>query len=214
MHVHLRGTNGSGKSTAVRRLLIDHNGELVEEREFMRGSKGEKIKLWRCDGDLYVLGSYNLDEATAPGVGADHINGPFGVEVVHHYAARCPHLLWESARGSAEHLKDDLQPLGIVWALMDTTADDCIAGVYERRRATGRNQGRPLNEKKIRENHALANRAAMRAMESGNPVVTINRDHAANQLQDLLAFGGWRPKRTHPPRWDWGAVLPSTTRRN
>src|ERR1700752_818892 len=99
MLVHLRGTNGCGKSTAVRRLLVDHGGEVVEERAFMRGDRREPFKLWRCDGDLFVLGSYDL--AAGTGNGGDRINGPFGVEVVRDFARRRPPLLLGRRGGAA-----------------------------------------------------------------------------------------------------------------
>lgn len=108
MIVQLRGGMGAGKSTLARQLLKEHDGQLVD---------GHK-NLWRCSGDLYVLGSYNLT-AVSPGGGGDRISGPTGRELVLHYARHVPHLLWESKWGSSEFPPHEwlaaMLPLGLTW---------------------------------------------------------------------------------------------------
>ncbi len=120
MILQIRASMGAGKSTLVRLLLREHNAELVEERSFMRPSNGklEKVHLWRCIEDLYVLGRYDLD-AVSPGAGADFINGPLGLEIVRHYA-HLPHLVYESAWALTETPKAELRDLGVVMAVLDT----------------------------------------------------------------------------------------------
>jgi hypothetical protein len=193
--VQVRGGMGTGKSTLVRQLLKEHDGQPVDGHE----------RLWRCSGDLYVLGSYNLD-AVSPGSGGDRISGPQGRNIVLHYARQVPHLLWESKWGSTEFPPDpwlaEMLPLGLTWAVLDTPLDEAIRRVYQRREERGRNIGKPLNLKRGREEHVRVHRLIARAPSAGIPAVTLNTEHAVEQLHDLLVSGGWLCGQ-HAVKWQW-----------
>jgi hypothetical protein len=205
MVIQLRASMGAGKSTLVRRLLVEHGGQLIEKRAFVRERDGKKINvhLWRCDNDLFVLGRYDLE--TTSGKGGDFVNGPVGRDIIRHYA-HLPHLVWESAWGSTEfgtdEWLDEVRRLGILWATLDTPLDTCIERIYKRRQERGANVGAALNEKKLLQNHARVHALAARGTAAGIHGVTLNDAHAYEQLHDLLVHRGWTCDQ-HRVSWDW-----------
>lgn len=209
MIVQVRGSKGSGKSTLVRRLLAEHGGKVVEQRPFIRETDGKPVNvdLWQCDGDLFVLGRYDL--STTSGAGGDRLSGQVGRDIIRHYARQVPHLVWESAWGSTEFPKDewleDVKRLGVWWAVLDTPFNECIRRIYRRREERGRNVGAQLNETKERQNWQLMHNQVPRALTAGIHVVTLNDGHAYEQLHDLLVYGGW-PCACRSERWDWSAL--------
>jgi hypothetical protein len=190
--VQIRGASGAGKSTLVQRLLHEHGGELAEKRSFA-DADGEKVRahLWRCDEDLHVLGRYANLTGVSRGTGADFVRGPLGREIVEHYSQLHRHLVWESYWGSTELPEEPwlarVRELGIVWATLDTPADECLRRIQRRRLQRGANVGAPLHEVNIRKHHATVHRVAKEGDELGIPNVILDHQRAYEQLHELLA---------------------------
>jgi hypothetical protein len=194
---------GAGKSTLVRKLLREHDGRPV----------GNGDPVWICQGDLYVLGSYNLD-AISPGSGGDGLQGPGLVRLMRHYSSY-GHVLHEGARAACEWPHTDpwlqdtlaLRAKGLVWATVDTSFETCIARIYQRRIERSRNVGKTLNEARQHANYRAINRYADRGREHGITVVTLRDeglDRSYEQLHDLLVHGGWSSGRS-PFGWNWSS---------
>jgi hypothetical protein len=105
MIVQLRGSMGAGKSTTVRRLLVEHNAEQIEPQ------------VWRCAGDLYVPGSYRLD-GPSPGTGGDHLLRGDGPERVRELAGHVESLIFEGYTFSTTNPKPWMAELGVVQAFI------------------------------------------------------------------------------------------------
>jgi hypothetical protein len=188
--IQIRAGMGAGKSTLVRRMLQDHGGRVVERIDV--GVQGRKmLDVWRCTGDLFVVGSYRLDSTS--GAGGDPLYGKACSEVMRRYAAR-GHVLHEGARAANMRPNGELGSLvemGVVWAVLDTPLDECIRRIYQRRIERQRNVGAPLNERRQAENYRRIARIAEEGAEGGIRLVALSDAKAYGQLHALLASGGW-----------------------
>ncbi|MBS1886496.1 MAG: hypothetical protein JSU06_04830 [Actinobacteria bacterium] len=194
MVIQIRGTSGAGKSTLVQRLLREHGGECVEE-PFPTADGGEvKLPVWRCEGDLCVVGRYANLSGVSRGLGGAVVEGAVGEAIVAHYGARHAHLVWENYRGSTE-LPDGAaleraRQLGLVWATLDTPVEECLARIGRRRAERGANVGAPLNEAAIRAHHDEVAALGEVAAGSGIRCVSLAHEDAYAQLHALLVEGG------------------------
>ncbi|HTR75002.1 MAG TPA: GTPase domain-containing protein [Solirubrobacterales bacterium] len=199
MIVQLRGSTGAGKSTLVHRLIEEHGGEVVDVHEFDRGAEVERMKLWRCEGGLHVIGNYTRrdGESVSRGRGADAMNGAVADDMFAHYTGLgLPHLLWESALDSmvmpGEPRLSMTRELGVVWATLDTPADVCLERVLRRREERGVTEKDPPRADSIAAMVEAVRRRATEARSLGIHSVTLRWDddpHA--RLHDLLSSGGW-----------------------
>lgn len=204
MIVQIRATMGAGKSTLVRHLLREHDGRKV----------GNGDPVWLCQGDLFVLGSYNLD-GVSPGGGGDKIRGPELVRLMRHYS-QYGHVLHEGARAACEFPRDQwladtlaMRDAPLVWALLAPPFETCIARIHQRRIERNRNVGAPLNLKKQSENYRSVLRYVERGAAAGIRTVSLQDagvEGTYQQLHDLLVHGGWRSGRD-PFGWGWSSVL-------
>ena len=221
MIVQIRGEGGSGKSRVVRELLREHRGVVVEEPTFYVngvGSYNITFQVWRCDGDLYVLGDYNLDYVEGEydphnkdkGSGGDKINGEISRLVMRHYARTSQtghHCIWESKRGSTEprlrgttaakakaydEWRDEIRELGIVWAVLDTPREVALANTFERRKER---RAKPKPDPPDQRNHEYVHSIKNKGAEAGIRVVDIDYKHAYVELHELLVSGGWECER-------------------
>jgi hypothetical protein len=208
MFVQLRGGSGAGKSTLMRRMLAEHDGEVVETRVFpytiTRGphrgtNKLERIDLWRCDGDLYVLGRYDLSSIS--GKGGDGVSGQKGMDMLEYYLPQVPHLAWESKWGSAETPRDArldlLRKFGIVWATMTTPFETCLANIAARTVQRGRGRGRVADEHDEQLAYQRMHRYVDEAEAVGIRCVAIPWEDPYPDFHELLVSGGWSCGR-HP----------------
>jgi hypothetical protein len=186
MIIQVRGESGSGKSTLLRRFREEHGGaEIVETKPFdpPSGNNRRKVDLYLASGDVALLD--------------DEFFGEVGREIVKYYAARYRHVLWESKLGSGEPPQyafedggnewvDEIRRLGIVWAVLDTDEDTCIANTEEER------GGKIKNHSRFRTAHRAVHKIAKKAANVGIRVDTLHYpDLAYYQLHCLLEEGGW-----------------------
>ncbi len=222
MIVQLRAPTGAGKSTLVHRLIEDHGGEVVDVREFTRRTRSgdeerERLKLWRCEAGLHVVGNYSRrpGESVSRGSGGDSINGPVADEMVAYFTGLgLPHLIWESARDSSVMPKEprlsQYRDLGVVWATLDTPAEECVRRVLRRREERGTSASGPPKSNRIEAMRRAVDRRAAEAPALGIHSVMLQWDHDPyEQLHDLLTYGGWgcRHAADPKPRWDFSANL-------
>lgn len=149
MIINLRGTSGSGKTWAVRRLmdLAAAQGTAAQPLN-AEISKPNKITGYRVGlpsgHPVYILGSY----ANTCG-GCDTIKTQDEVcDRVRHYATQ-GHVVFEGLLISHlfsryQALDRELQPIPFVWAFPNTPLDVCLQRVQARRDARGR-ATTPLN---------------------------------------------------------------------
>lgn len=197
MIIQIRAPGGAGKSSLVRQLLREHNPQVVEEQFFPdprpHKTGGKTAVLWRCDGDLHVLGKYDL--ASWEGGGGDFVSGPIGRGIIRHYAPRLPHLIWESKFGSTEFPKDEAldewKSFGIIWGVLDTPYDECIRQTRERRARRGEDPG-DFDQQRVARDRTTIDGYRVRGPQWGMRVETLNHDHAYEQLHDLLRSCGWQ----------------------
>jgi hypothetical protein len=189
--VQLRGGNGAGKSTTVRRMLVEHDANEVEP------------KVWRCVGDLYVVGRYNLDLTKVPGAGGDHLSrgAGEGYERVRGLAERVPHLIFEGYGVSTTKPKDWALKLGVVQAFIQLSDEQVAARLEKRQREAGKPVG-PPSEYVLNNWRAIRGHPVKREAE-GYPVVRIPGDEDLyDAVHDLLVSGGWECDR-HPVHWEY-----------
>jgi hypothetical protein len=203
VRVQLRGWSGSGKSRIVRRLITEHDGVVLPQPnmpEFVRVKESGKretirVDVWRLDGNLYVLGNYDLEKETT--TGADKMNGAVAVPMMRWYLPKVEHLIWEGRNGSQDppkgELLDALREFGVVWATLDTPADACVAAQYDRRLRTGRGSKKPINIKSFASGYNRTHRFVDDAHAAGVPCRTVPHppDSAYFFVHDLLEEGGW-----------------------
>ena len=162
----VRGGSGSGKSWLVREFLRSHSvsAETLTIPRWGRGRDPERhvqyIQAHTLDNNGFtVLGRYDMD-GLSPGKGGEALPLQMWEELLLRYDP----VLFEANVGCGKDLWARLvTQTRVVWATMDTPADECIRRIYERRERTGRNLGKPLKEDRM-----LAV-AAARLKEATNP---------------------------------------------
>src|SRR5712664_2403301 len=128
--VNIRGTNGSGKSTAVTRYT-----ESVGVAEELK----ENSRTWayRLQNGVFVLGRYT----TACG-GCDTIK-TFAelkaavTELASHGPVLFEGVLWSTCFKPSVELAQSLPKHHLIFAMLDTPADECLRRVLARRKQAG-----------------------------------------------------------------------------
>lgn len=202
MVIQIRGTSGAGKSTLVQRLLREHAGECVEESFSADDGAEVKLPVWRCEGDLCVIGRYANLTGVSRGLGGAVVDGATGEAIVADYARRHAHLVWENYRGSTELPQgpalERARELGLVWATLDTPVEECLARIVRRRSEREANVDAPLNEAAIRAHHREVAALGESAARSGIRCVSLAHEHAYEQLHALLLGGGLDCRHARP----------------
>jgi hypothetical protein len=156
--VNLRGTNGSGKSTAVTCYM---EVKRVEE-ELKRSGK---IWAYRLRNGIFVLGRYT----TACG-GCDTIKTFADVKAgVTELASLGPVIfegvLWSTCFKPSVELAQSLPQHHFIFAMLDTPIDECLRRVLARRKQAG-NQ-KPFDPTKQQKKHATIARVQGRLGAAG-----------------------------------------------
>lgn len=183
MIISIRGTHGSGKSTAVKELIAVGNGQPI------MGALRNKPEAYRLDIEgvrepVYVLGPYT----TACG-GCDAVQ-PYDLilELLSKYAGQ-GHIVFEGALVSSSHgrVGDYMDQFGpqAVMAYMATPIDECLARIRKRREDRG--DYRTLNTKNTEGKYRSVVRHRGKVESAGiQRVVELRADNASGDLLKLL----------------------------
>src|ERR1700754_5109327 len=80
--IQIRGSSGAGKSTLVQRLLREHGGERSLECFRVDDETEIQLAVWRCEGDLCVIGRYANLRGVSRGLGGSDVVGAAGERIV------------------------------------------------------------------------------------------------------------------------------------
>jgi hypothetical protein len=183
MLISLRGTHGSGKTTAVKRLL-KHPYEVLGDNPEKKPD-GYKVSIPGLKKPVFIVGSYK----TACG-GCDGIQ-PYALiwPRVEKYAKE-GHVVFEGALVSSSYgnIGRASEPYGddMVFAFMDTPVETCIEWIKKRREKSGKNYSKPFNPKNTISKAKNVTRSIEVITEIGRRVVMINRKKATHQILELL----------------------------
>lgn len=145
MIVNIRGTSGSGKTTAVRSIMAMGATEKVYADEpslsglFQMGRTpvGYRVNIAQFDRPLFVVGSY---ENTCGGCDAIGTQDEICSRVRRYGQGQ--HLLMEGLLMSHLYsrykaLAEEMQPIPYIWAFLDTPLEVCLERVVARRAERG-----------------------------------------------------------------------------
>lgn len=130
--LNIRGTNGSGKSTVVRDLML--------RQGIVSQIKNEKGKTWAYElgGKIYVLGRYEtacggLDTYKNFAQTRDAIRMllPLGHIVMEG-------VLWSTVFKQSDEVAREFPQHHCIWAMLDTPAEECLRRVKARQEAKGK----------------------------------------------------------------------------
>jgi hypothetical protein len=151
MIISIRGTNGSGKSSAVREIMAAATSSAPLYGVLgVRKPEAYRLELPSVSAPLYVLGPYDTPSAC----GFDGVtNYDLQPLLIRKYAAR-GHVVFEGLIsgklwGRVGAVLEELAPVkGVALLFLDTPLDECIRRVVARRHKAG--DDRPFNEKNLR----------------------------------------------------------------
>src|SRR5271163_3831687 len=130
--LNIRGTNGSGKSTVVRKL-ISHLGVV----SVFRNEKG-KIWAYELGEKVYVLGKYE----TACGGLDTYKNFAQTRESIRKFVPLgnivCEGVLWSTVFKQSDEVAREFPQHHSIWAMLDTPADVCLRRVKARQEEKGK----------------------------------------------------------------------------
>jgi hypothetical protein len=182
MLINVRGTNGSGKSTAVRYLLDTYGNTNKIEQEGWRKTSASVVG-YRLPGNLIIAGRYEYFQMG----GLDGFKyAKMWEELLPALAAEADHLVFESIliSGNVGRGKALAAQFPCTFAFMDTTADECIRRIY------ARNGGAEFKEKLVRDTHGRMQVIKRNFTAQGELVTEI---HDGPGLEALLRQNGWNP---------------------
>lgn len=173
MIIQLRGTSGSGKTTAMRAIMAG----LGVPRPLAVRVAGRRNPLWYQYGNVAVIGSY---ESTCGG--CDTIHGyPLLIQTVRERLAERYHVLMEGLLLS----EDVKQTLSLPHPLLQiiflaTPLDTCLERVKARRAARGNDK--PLNPHNTSNRVDTINRARAKLEDAGVYCRLASGDQAARMV--------------------------------
>jgi thymidylate kinase len=187
--VNLRGTHGSGKSTAVTKLMKAHHTELVvevttgKERPLVYKLVGTKLDGAPL-GPTYIIGPYE----TACG-GCDAIQPYANIWPLVEKYAKKGHVVFEGALvsscvGSLGEAMAARRKKDCVVAYLDTPLQTCLDRIVKRRAKKGNTK--PLNPKNTESKFKSVAATRTRFEELGVRTITINHKKAVAQLFEAL----------------------------
>lgn len=183
MIVNVRGANGSGKSTCVRRVL-----DLHETREEIRVDGRARPLGYSCTSlrpgceKLLIPGAYET-----PTGGCDTISS---ADLIYS-------MVLESARGGADVLFEGIvaqhnttrlleihREIPVLVIRLATTEDECVEGVRQRRAARG--DDREFDPKNVRKEYRSVLSSERRLLNNGVTVHVLSREDAFETCAALL----------------------------
>lgn len=188
MIISIRGTNGSGKSTIVRKLFEQCGSKPHYGLLGPRNPEANELKIPNCKTPAFVLGSYRIMCGGCDGIQPYELI----LELIEKYAQR-GHVIIEgmivtSVYGRIgqlmEHWKRDS-----VFLFLDTPLEECIRRIEARR-------GKPRDERLIKNvtgkyNTSLRIRDKVVA-EKIMTAITVSCDEAPKAIVEMLQKAKWR----------------------
>lgn len=187
--INIRGTNGSGKSTTVRRIM--------ETFRFTEVKQG-RVTCYEYQDPLLpefkvaIIGAYK----TATG-GCDTVKTQDEVcEAVRTYATQGWHVIFEGVVVSTLHsrysnLALELSQKGVetVFAYMDTDLEQCLRNVKTRREAAGR-APEGFNEQMVRDKHRTIGKTQDKMIADGHQTAFLPFGRSHEVVVNLLVLAG------------------------
>lgn len=177
MMINLRGTSGSGKTTAVNKLL---SMSQKQEDIFIEGRKQPIATLFGLD-DLYfaVLGHYNT-----PCGGCDTINKLDQVfELYDELKDKVDFVLAEGKILGEDTKRTLVRNDEVVILQLTTAIPDCYEGVYNRRIARGQPEDKARQKPKKLEKDAGGIASACRRLAAqGVEVIQVSRENIVETI--------------------------------
>lgn len=181
--VNVRGANGSGKTTVLRRLALDPACE-VRMVALPEHVDHKPLPVTYCPGGIALLGDYKPSTATTAGCdriktqeavkyGLATVAADENVKVVLFEGVVVstifePWKKWARAHG------------GMVWAFLDTPLKICLDRIQMR------NGGKPINEELVKDKIDSIGRARQKARIDGERVVDLRWENADEDLARLI----------------------------
>lgn len=179
---NIRGTNGSGKTFMVRRLLQEREAVAYPRRANLLGGETVcgRVEYYKLNDGGIVLGSY---EKNCGGCDTLKNFGTIAAAVEQRLAERPPYLIFEGVIVS--HIYGYWQRFsqkigGMTWVFLDTPLDVCLQRVYSR------NNEKKINEKYVREKHHAIGTIVDKARADGEQVVVLPWRKAYEEFARLL----------------------------
>jgi len=189
MIINLRGTSGSGKTTAVRRLidsflstkLYDNSKRLI----------GHKVQM-SAGHFVYVVGPYKTSCS-----GCDRMNSQDQIcEIIRDFAKHGD-VIFEGYRTSGSvkryvHLARSLPDHQFLFLFMDTPLKICLERLNDRRHKN--NIKKPLSSRHVERTHERLQRMPAELLSLGMDARKVPFQSVADSLQRLLLYGRRFPR--------------------
>jgi hypothetical protein len=195
--INIRGTNGSGKSSAVRALMA----HLGKPTPFLFDNKEAGYRCKHFDQPIFVLGKYK----TACG----GLDASFSYKGAADDVLLCLDLLAEKGHvvcegviamgsygfGRLARFANDQKAKGnkVIFARLDTPADLCVQRVRARRKAAGNRK--PFDPEKLLGKYASVVRSQEKLREAGYDARILPHEEP---LQTMLRWFSERESTNHP----------------
>jgi hypothetical protein len=181
--INVRGANGSGKTTVLRRLALSEECE-VKALELPASVDHKPIPVTYCPGGIAILGDYRPNDATT--AGCDRIKTQEAIKCALEILRKDPNLKvilfegvvvstifgpwkdWSRANG------------GMIWAFLDTPLRICLDRIQMR------NGGKPINEEMVKDKIDSISRARTKARQDGERVADLRWEFADADLGTLI----------------------------
>ncbi len=174
---NIRGTNGSGKTTIVRKLIEECKTPIVKRDCY--NPEGKKVGEWSKIGWNAVIGKYS----TTCG-GCDTIKTQADAKrLITIAASASKNVIFEGILISTiyQPWSDFAHEVGgMTWLYLDTPLETCLANIYKR------NGGKKINEELVINKYASIKRTAAKAAQDGHKVVVLNYENAFEQFKELI----------------------------
>jgi thymidylate kinase len=191
--INVRGTSGSGKTTAVRTFLNANHRKLYHTVTSEKGKSKEKLMGYRInipylEYPTFLIGPYENVCGGLDGVGTqENAAGLITGAYLANGNVLCEGLLLSSVSSGATVPKAMIATAGVhrvIFAFMDTPIETCIERVKQRRLERG--DERPLDETNTRKKFEDCQAAAQRLRDEGCRVEMLNHLNPSADIYRLL----------------------------
>jgi thymidylate kinase len=190
--INLRGTSGSGKTTAVRSFLNFPANTLHRKVTSPKGKTTEKVAGYqiyppRLHNPLYLVGSYENVCGGLDGVGTQDDCAKLITKAYLFGNVLCEGLLLSSVSSGATVPAAMIEAAGkdrVIFAFIDTPLEVCLDRVRARRQERG--ETKPFNETNTRKKYEDTQAARQRLIDEGCRVADIPHNDAAGSLYQLF----------------------------